>query len=179
MYSITVVNKYIKLFGGDPDRVTVFGESAGRGSIMCRIAGAGGKEKAPFDHAIIQSPGWLPSLPVSQIWNETLAAASMRARQPVIDGANLARLDAKTLLQVNSDIVYKADYGNFAYGPTIDGGFVPDYPGVLLLKGDFDKSVDLMLGHNAHESDIFTSTTIDNEEKIKVKLRKTIFDIKD
>jgi carboxylesterase type B len=91
----------------------------------------------------------------------------------------LARLDSKILLQANSDVVYKANYGDFAYGPTVDGGFVPDYPGTSLLKGHFDRSPHLMLGHNSHEDDIFTPPTINSRETIAAKLRMSIHGIRD
>ena len=146
---------------------------------MHQLTGNGGKTKVPFDRAIIQSPGWLPSLPVSQLWNDTLAAATKRSGRSIKNGADLASLDTQTLLQVNSDIVYKANYGDFAYGPTVDGSFVPAYPGTSLLRGHFDHSPQIMAGHNAHESDIFTSTEIDNLDKIKTKLRTSIYGIKD
>ncbi|KAJ6440230.1 lysophospholipase [Purpureocillium lavendulum] len=173
------VKKYIHLFGGDPARVTVFGESAGGGSIMHHITGDGGRSKVPFERAIIQSPGWLTSLPIVQLWNQTLVAASRRAGRPITNGSDLASLNYTTLLRVNSDIVYKSNYGDFGYGPTVDGGFVPAFPGVSLLKGDFDKSVELMLGHNSHESDIFTSPAIDSREKIVTNLRSSIHGITD
>ncbi|OAQ77846.1 alpha/beta-Hydrolase [Purpureocillium lilacinum] len=172
------VKKYIHLFGGDPDRVTVFGESAGGGSIMHHITG-NRHSTVPFERAIIQSPGWLTSLPVAQIWNQTLSAASTRAGRPITNGTDLVTLDYPTLLRVNSDIVYKSNYGDFGYGPTVDGGYVPAFPGVSLLKGDFDNSVELMLGHNSHESDIFTSPLIDSREKIVTKLRSSIYGITD
>ncbi|KAL3958141.1 hypothetical protein ACCO45_008719 [Purpureocillium lilacinum] len=120
------VKKYIHLFGGDPDRVTVFGESAGGGSIMHHITG-NRHSTVPFERAIIQSPGWLTSLPVAQIWNQTLSAASTRAGRPITNGTDLVTLDYPTLLRVNSDIVYKSNYGDFGYGPTVDGGYTDLY----------------------------------------------------
>lgn len=52
------IQKYIHLFGGDADRVTVMGESAGGGSIMHQITAFGGLQgPAPFQQAILQSPG--------------------------------------------------------------------------------------------------------------------------
>ncbi|KAL8627583.1 hypothetical protein Q9189_006705 [Teloschistes chrysophthalmus] len=55
------VQKHIHVFGGDPKRVSVVGESAGGASIMHHITAYGGtKAPAPFQQAITQSAAWLP-----------------------------------------------------------------------------------------------------------------------
>lgn len=50
------IQKYIELVNGNPKDVTVWGESAGAGSIMHQLVAYGGKQPALFQKAMIQSP---------------------------------------------------------------------------------------------------------------------------
>lgn len=52
------IKDYASLFGGNADDVSVWGESAGAGSIMHHLTAYGGKEPVLFKKAIILSPAY-------------------------------------------------------------------------------------------------------------------------
>jgi len=51
----------ISKFGGDPKKVTIWGESAGAGSVIQQVVANGGKTNPPLFRAAITSSTYLPS----------------------------------------------------------------------------------------------------------------------
>jgi carboxylesterase type B len=49
------VKDNIHIFGGDPDNITIFGESDGATGVGLQLTAFGGKRRAPFHRAIMQS----------------------------------------------------------------------------------------------------------------------------
>ncbi|KAF2148643.1 carboxylesterase family protein-like protein [Myriangium duriaei CBS 260.36] len=154
------VHKYIHLFGGDAKRITVFGQSAGGGSILHQITAYGGQKQAPFKQAVLQSPGFQGSVSTYQqeiVFQNFLTAANVTT---LAEARKLSYLEVQ---KANFLTTAVSVYGTFGYGPVVDGTFVPSLPGQLLAHGQFDNKVSVMVGQNKNEGLLFTSPYLAND----------------
>jgi len=138
------VRRNIAAFGGDPDNITIFGQSAGGGSSQIQVCSP--LNKGLFKRAILHSSGGM--LPPSTM--------SPMLDQAEADGVRLFKaLGVKTLeeaRQVDARKLWDIAVGSqqFAWGTVIGDRFLPDCP-VNIIKRNEQNDMELIIGNTADE----------------------------
>jgi para-nitrobenzyl esterase len=153
------VRDNVTAFGGDPDEVTVFGESAGAGCVASLLAMP--RASGLFKRAIIQSmPGTFLSRELGAAVGKAIAAecglqstvsdlAAVSPHELVLAGESLAARQHE----------FEEQWGQLAshdtlFAPVVDGDVLPTTPWEALSTGA-GRDVDLVVGHTRDECRLF------------------------
>jgi para-nitrobenzyl esterase len=152
------IQRHIEQFGGDPGRVTLFGESAGAGSILhlLTVAGIGSLVRG----AILQSPG------IDFTQTSELSAVVARAFMTCAGASSvddLRRLPAARIVEVQEAVAGELlfDVGTMVFHPVVDDALLSATPSVAFANGAAEE-VALLIGYTAHEMRLFPDPRADD-----------------
>ncbi|XP_039620239.1 carboxyl ester lipase, tandem duplicate 2 [Polypterus senegalus] len=167
--AIAWVHRNIRAFGGDPNNLTIFGESAGSASVNLQILSPYNKgliRRAISQSGVALSPWATNTRPL--FWAEKIAekvgcptndTAKMMACMRISDPVALTLAGNLQLFNLQEPVVF-----GLGLSPVVDGDFIPDHPANLYPNA---ADVDYIAGVNDMDGHFFAGFDVPSVNKKK------------
>ena len=164
--AIEWVRDNIEAFGGDPDNITIFGQSSGGLAVGMHILAYGGTKPLPFQKGIAESQSLEPGI----TGNFTRDAMSALVDSVGCDTTDLQAPETIACLRgMGTDKLLNASITTYAsdishnvgdiWLPAVDGDFLPAPPSQLIAEGRFG-NVTFTTGWTQDDVNFYTNVSI-------------------
>ncbi|UPX13791.1 uncharacterized protein EKO05_0004290 [Ascochyta rabiei] len=160
------IQKYIHHFGGSKDDVTIWGQSAGGGSVVAQTIATGNRGKKLFHKAMSSSPFWPKTYRYDSPENEALyqqVVTDVGCANSTDEIACLKTADLQALrdsaFRLSTSLQYTTS--SFTFGPIIDDSFLTSPLSEVVRKGRLNAPT-VLTSYNLHEGENFVPPGFQN-----------------
>jgi len=159
-FALQWVQKYISEFGGDPENVAIWGQSAGGGSVIAQLIANGGNTNPKlFKRALPSSPFWpklyrYDSVEAEAIYDQMV---NLTGCGKVLDSLRcLKEVDVQNIRDAAGRVAASHRYttSSYTWAPVIDGTFLREPLSEATKAGRINGEV-VFATYNSHEGENF------------------------
>lgn len=167
--SLHWIRENVAAFGGDPDKVTIWGQSAGGASVGAQVLAFDGRDDGLFRGAIMESGG--PVALYEESSSDDLYNSLLEQTGCDTASSALSCLRELPYAALNAAINTTALSG--AWWPKIDGDFVARHSSAQLADGAFVK-VPIIVGATTDEGTSFAPKGINTTAEFRADLESSL-----
>lgn len=154
LYALQWVKRNISAFGGDPERITIAGQSAGSGSVQCQLTSP--MAKGILSGAIIESGVTIPFCDVQDCLSPIPLEKALRNGVYFFEQAGIRDLKeargvpAEKLVELTEEIFGRS----IRFQPVVDGIYLKETFFEAMKHGNWP-DIPIMTGYNVGELEMF------------------------